>query len=76
MKFAKVGALTANDATTMLATAAMMRRVFIPHGIACRCLFELDQINLINNRNWYSLANELGLDQASFLNPGHTFRFD
>ena len=33
MKFAKVGALTAMDAAKMVATAARMRRVFIPHGI-------------------------------------------
>ena len=76
MKFAKVGALTARDAANMLAAAAMMRRVFIPHGIVCGWVLELDQINLITNKYWYSPVKKLGLRNASFLIASHTIRFD
>ena len=76
MKFAKVGALTAMDAAKMVATAARMRRVFIPHGIVFGQELELDQINLITNKYWYPPAKKLGLRNASSLIPSHTIRFD
>ena len=75
MKFAKVGALTARDAANMLAAAAMMRRVFIPHGIVCGWVLELDQINLITNKYWCSPVKSWGFE-TQFLIPSHTIRFD
>jgi hypothetical protein len=66
MKFAKVGALTAMDAAKMVATAARMRRVFIPHGIVRRRASELDQINSINNKYRCSPTKKFGLSEASF----------
>ena len=76
MKLAKAGALTAMDAAKMVATAARMRRVFIPHGIVFGWVLELDQINLITNKYWYSPVKKLGLRNESFLIPSHTIRCD